>query len=136
VWRATANLQDHVRAGSELIVEALARQSRAQAEPELEEVRALLPGIAGLTPLRLPPGSAAVGRSLRELDMRAQTGATVLAIHRGEGGTVLPSAEEVLRAGDVLALAGSGEAIAAAAEILARGAAAPRGGGGAEDVAS
>src|SRR6185436_15884208 len=33
VWRGITNLQGHVRAGSELIVEALARQSRAATLP-------------------------------------------------------------------------------------------------------
>ncbi|MGH2610476.1 MAG: TrkA C-terminal domain-containing protein [Tepidiformaceae bacterium] len=46
------------------------------------------------------------------------TGATVLAITRERGGVVVPTATEVLRAGDILALAGSHRAIAAAKGIL------------------
>jgi len=117
IWRSIANFQGHVRAGSELIVETLARQSRA-APPELTEVKAMLPGIPGLSPVRLVEGSPAVGRSLLDVNLRALTGATVLAIHRESGGAVLPTAGEVLRAGDVLALAGPREAIAAAERLL------------------
>jgi CPA2 family monovalent cation:H+ antiporter-2 len=117
IWRSIANFQGHVRAGSELIVETLARQSRA-APPELNEVKAMLPGIPGLSPVRLIEGSPAVGRSLMDVNLRALTGATVLAIHRDSGGAVLPTAGEVLRAGDVLALAGPREAIEAAERLL------------------
>jgi CPA2 family monovalent cation:H+ antiporter-2 len=47
----------------------------------------------------------------------------VLAIARGEAGVIVPVAGEVLRAGDVLALAGTHDAVAAASELLRR----PRG---------
>jgi CPA2 family monovalent cation:H+ antiporter-2 len=119
VWRAAAGLHGHVRAGSALIVEALAAQSHAPAESaRLDHVEAMLPGFAGLSPFKLAADSPAVGRTLAELDLRARTGATVLAITRESGGTALPTAGEVLRAGDVLALAGSDEAVAAAREAL------------------
>jgi CPA2 family monovalent cation:H+ antiporter-2 len=125
IWRATANLHGHVRAGSELIVEALARQQgRAKTEPgapsspDLAQVEALLPGFAGLAPITLAAGSPAIGQSLADLNLRAITGASVLAITREHGGGAAPSPHEVLRAGDVLALAGSDEAVAAARTLL------------------
>ena len=119
MWRSFANFQGHVRAGSELIVEALARQSRSAAKPELDDVRAMLPGIPGLSPVRLVRGSPVVGRSLLDINLRALTGATVLAIHREGDASVLPTADAVLRAGDVLALAGPPEAIEAAERLVA-----------------
>jgi CPA2 family monovalent cation:H+ antiporter-2 len=119
-WRNLANFQGHVRAGSELIVEALARQSHSKA-PELSEVKEMLPGIPGLSPVRLSIQSPAVGQTLLEVNLRALTGATVLAVHREGGGAVLPTAKEVLRAGDVLALAGPKEAIEAAERLLGGG---------------
>jgi len=125
IWRATANLHGHVRAGSELILEALARQQgRARAEPglaaspDLAPVEALLPGFAGLAPITLTSTSPAVGRSLADLDLRAITGATCLAITRDGGGTAAPSPRDILRAGDVLALAGSDDAVTAARTLL------------------
>ena len=98
-------------------------QSRAQrgagAASALAQVHELLPGlgepVAGATRRRAAPRS---GRTLAELNLRGLTGATVLAITRGAGGVVVPAADEVLRAGDVLALAGTHEAIAAAGELL------------------
>jgi CPA2 family monovalent cation:H+ antiporter-2 len=46
------------------------------------------------------------------------TGATVLAITRGGEGLLIPTAKEVLQVGDVLALAGSHDAINAAKDLL------------------
>ena len=83
----------------------------------LGPIHELLPGLGEPTPLRITAESPAVGRSLAELDLRGQTGATVLVILRGEQG-LLPSAREVLREGDVLALAGSHDAIESARALL------------------
>ena len=46
-------------------------------------------------------------------------GATVLAIHRGETGVVIPTADERIGAGDLIALTGTQEAIEAAKGVLA-----------------
>jgi CPA2 family monovalent cation:H+ antiporter-2 len=118
--RSIADFDGHVRAGSELILELL---SQPQQEAPLAQVEAVLPGFGGTAPHALAEGAAAIGRSLAELDLRAKTGATVLAIARGGGahGVATPSPTEPLQRGDVLALAGSDEAIAAARELLDRG---------------
>lgn len=116
-WRNAANLQQHVRAGAEVIVGALARRSRdsmpVAVEP-LREVEQMLPGLGDLVAVPLAERSPAVGKTLAQLNLRGRTGATVLAITRPEGAVLAPGAQERLRAGDVLALAGSGDAIAAA----------------------
>jgi CPA2 family monovalent cation:H+ antiporter-2 len=118
--RSIADFDAHVHAGSALILEVLARQGRTNEEPGLAEVEALLPGFGGVTPIALASGAPAIGKTLAELDLRARTGASVIAISRDSGGTVSPSPKEPLRAGDVLALAGSVEAIAAARSLLER----------------
>jgi CPA2 family monovalent cation:H+ antiporter-2 len=109
-----------------VIVEALAAQSRVRpdrrAPPTLERVQALLPGLGAPVPVRLSATSPAVGRTLAELNLRGVTGATVLAITRGdEGAGIVPTAQETLREGDVLALAGTHEAVERAIEILGTG---------------
>ena len=119
--RSIDDFNKHVHAGSALILEVLARQSGEKAAPELSEVEAILPGFEGLTPIALAVGSPAIGKTLAELDLRAKTGASVLAIGRDGGGLANPSPDEPLRAGDVLALAGSEQAIAAARELLLGG---------------
>jgi CPA2 family monovalent cation:H+ antiporter-2 len=121
-WRSAANLQGHVRAGAQVVVEALAAQTRQNpnriVENSLVEVHHLLPGLGTPVPVRIESNSVAVGKSLAELNLRALTGATVLALNRGNEGMVVPGPKEVLQAGDTLALAGSEESIAAARELL------------------
>ncbi|HSM91772.1 MAG TPA: cation:proton antiporter [Anaeromyxobacteraceae bacterium] len=121
-WRSAANLQGHVRAGALVVAEALASGARSgrpvSDEETLDRVRRLLPGLGEPVPVRLREGSAAAGRTLAQLDLRGTTGATVLAIARGEEGIVAPSAQERLAAGDVLALAGTFEAVDAARRLL------------------
>ena len=68
--------------------------------------------------LRLGEDSAAVGRSLGDLDLRGKTGATVIAvIHEGET-KVSPGAHYTLCSGDTVLLSGSGEKIERATQIL------------------
>lgn len=123
--RTTRNLQGHVRAGAELVVEVLTAQARkgsAQTPNQglpLVDVRGLLPGLGQPTTVLIPEGSRAVGKSLAELEVRSATGASVLAIVRGDSGVTVPNAGERLRAGDVLALVGTSEAVAAARALLA-----------------
>jgi CPA2 family monovalent cation:H+ antiporter-2 len=128
-WRGASELEGHVQAGAHAIVEALIAQARTggavspeQARPSadeaLREVNKLLPGLGEPTPIELGEASAAVGKSLAELNLRGLTGATVLAITRGETGLLVPTAGEVLRLGDVLAVAGTHDAIEAARALL------------------
>jgi CPA2 family monovalent cation:H+ antiporter-2 len=121
-WRSATNLEGHVKAGAEMIVEALVAQARKRTtgpeEDALDRVKHLMPGLGEPVPLRLEENDAAVGKTLAELNLRGLTGASVLAIARGEEGVIVPTAKEILRAGDVLALVGTGEAIAAAADVL------------------
>ncbi len=124
-WRSAAGLQGHVRAGAQMIVEVLANQSRAHQRASLDAVERVLPGFGKLVPVRIEQSSAAVGKTLAELDLRATTGATVLAILRGEQEVVIPIARETLREGDLLALAGGDEAISEARALLTEGRAEP-----------
>jgi len=62
--------------------------------------------------------SPSVERTLAELNLRGLTGATVLAILRQGEQVLVPSGHERLHAGDVLAVAGSEEAIAAVRDLL------------------
>ncbi len=64
------------------------------------------------------PAGAASGRSLAEIDWRARTGGSVLAIDRGGVTVPNPGPEMVLHAGDRVLVFGGSEAIARAREIL------------------
>jgi len=125
-WQRVTNLHGHARAGAEVIVAALAQQlgkddEPADAEPEaLTLVHGMLPGMGDPVRVRIAADSPAVDRTLSQLNLRGLTGATVLAITRGAERVVLPIGAEVLHAGDVLALAGTQEAVALATHLLRR----------------
>jgi monovalent cation:H+ antiporter-2, CPA2 family len=125
-WRSALNLQEHAKAGAEVIVAALTPQLSSEEDEEnlfktMEHIAVMLPGLGEPMPVRIDETSPAVDRTLAELNIRGKTGATILAItRRGETGAkvVVPSGKEKLRVGDVLALAGTQEAVDAAAELL------------------
>ena len=64
------------------------------------------------------PGSAAQDRSPRELDLRAKTGATLIAIRRGTDVRPVTGPGEPLREGDVAYFIGEAEAVRAAVQLL------------------
>lgn len=116
-WRGALNLHDHVQAGAQMIIEVLGKQSADAKEHTLDEVNALLPGLGPLTPVRLAEGSVAIGKTLAEINLRAVSGASVITILRGTEG-LKPTGREALHAGDVLALAGTHDAIESARLVL------------------
>jgi len=120
LWRSAEELQGHVRAGAQVLVEALAHQARPDGTPP-DAQRALspvFPGLGSPVPVVLAPTSAAVGKTLAAINLRGRTGATVLAIRRGDQGVLVPTGRELLQADDVLALAGTHESVAAARALL------------------
>jgi len=123
-WRSARNLHGHVRAGAQIIVSALAQNTFSTDEElskTMEHVSAALPGLGEPTPVVLRESSHAVGRTLAELNLRGLTGATILAISRPSASgeeQLVPTGRDRLRAGDVLALAGSNDAVANARELL------------------
>ncbi len=123
LWRGATNLDGHVRAGAQVILEAVARQGKAdksQVGPS-RDVKQLVPGIGDATVVRLDTGSVGVGQTLKQMNLRGRTGASVIAIEHEEGGTMFPTADDVLRAGDRLVLTGTGEAVEAARRLVTTG---------------
>jgi CPA2 family monovalent cation:H+ antiporter-2 len=119
-WRTATNLDAHVRAGSQLITELLAAEARSadHGAEKLHTSRHLIPGLGEPVLVELPPSARAVGQTLKTLNLRGLTGATVMALQHGDGTTTVPTGDEVLSARDVLVLAGSTEAVAAARALL------------------
>jgi len=123
LWRNASNLQGHARAGAQIIASALANQMASidGASDEttlLEDVNAILPGLGEPVAIRVIPQSIAVGKSLAQLNLRGATGATVLAIRRGAEQIPTPLGREVIRANDVVAVAGAHDALAVARAIF------------------
>ncbi len=150
-WRSATNLQGHTRAGAEVIIAALSRQmegsvtlhgsdtmelpvqglrvpdpppgtspGRRESRP-MTQIYEMIPGLGEPVSLPLDAGDHAVGRSLKELDLRDTTDATILVIIRRGEPIVLPVGKEVLQAGDLLALAGAPEAVEHAKRVLQQG---------------
>jgi monovalent cation:H+ antiporter-2, CPA2 family len=117
LWRNAQNLQGHVRAGAEVVLELLARQGSAE-ETGVAGVEELLPGLGPISAVPILAGSAAAGQTLAQLDLRAKTGATVVAIRRGQAPVVTPSGHEKLLLGDVLALTGTTDSVAQARALI------------------
>jgi CPA2 family monovalent cation:H+ antiporter-2 len=133
VWRSAGDLDAHVSAGAQAIVEVLSAQGRTRAAtepehdhsaahspaPDLTEIESVLPGLGTPTAVRVASASALAGKTLGAANLRGRTGATVLAIQRGGHSIAVPSADDTIEANDVLALAGSSDAIGAATALLA-----------------
>ncbi|HSR89747.1 MAG TPA: cation:proton antiporter [Gemmatimonadales bacterium] len=115
-YRSASELQGHLKAGAEVVVAALAKQSAADSSVDL--ARRLLPGLGDFTAAQVGEGSEADDRTLTELNLRGRTGATILGLLRGHRRIPFPDAGERLQAGDLVALTGSHEAIAAAKALL------------------
>ncbi len=126
-WRTAADLHGHARAGAEVIVAVLAQQMAAEktgtagerAAPSLDSVGKILPGLGDPVSLRVEPGSALEGQTLAGVNLRGLTGATVLAIVRGDRQVLMPSGQETLHEGDILAVVGSHEAVESARALIA-----------------
>jgi monovalent cation:H+ antiporter-2, CPA2 family len=123
LWRSATNLEGHARAGAQVILEALAAQGHSGPAPQSsgqssEPLFAMVPGLGHPTPITIEEDSPALGRSLKQLGLRGRTGATVIAIKRGEGEVVFPEADDVLRLGDLLVLTGTDESIEQARSLL------------------
>jgi CPA2 family monovalent cation:H+ antiporter-2 len=130
LWRSALNLQGHAQAGAQMIVSALAPQvfddETDAMMRTMEHVALMLPGLGDPEVVRIAVNSEAVNRTLAELNIRGLTGATVLAITRAESRAPgeplklveVPSGKERLYVGDILALAGSHEAIRAARALI------------------
>jgi len=119
-WRSATDLQGHVTAGAQVALHVLEHPTtRAHSTEEaLAQVEQLLPGIGSLAPVTIAAGSIAADRTLADLNLRGLTGATVVAVSRAGQPKVYPDGHQRLEAGDVLALTGSHDAVAAAVALL------------------
>ncbi|MGC1341913.1 MAG: cation:proton antiporter [Candidatus Binataceae bacterium] len=115
IWRSARKLQGNLGAVADLIAAAFATSRDSPHE---------IPGLGTITPIVLGAGAAAIGRTLSQIDLRAATGATAVAIARNAGPVVVPSGEEVLGEGDVIEVVGPRERVEAARRLLMGAAAA------------
>jgi CPA2 family monovalent cation:H+ antiporter-2 len=91
-----SDLQGHARAAAEAIVAAIGRHSRLDERGEQRAPSGLsgpLPGLSEPYP-DLEASSPVVGQSLAQLGLRGRTGATIVAIPRGEQVVLVPDGHD------------------------------------------
>lgn len=117
LWRGDDDMESGFRSQAERVARLLARQGAPSpgADPERPSP---IPGFDLVFGFAILPGSRAVGKTLIELNLRALSGATVVAIRRGDENVLLPTGREALQAGDVLGIAGTEDAIRKANSLL------------------
>ena len=120
VTRSARQMQGQLRNATRIIRLALSgARADADGAESYDGARSYeVPGIGMITPISLRSDSEGVGKTLSQLDLHTNCGAVVVAIGRGDSEVVVPTGDEILRAGDVLELAGSTEAVATARRLI------------------
>lgn len=100
---------------------ALQETFAQQPDPKPIHAPATLPSLlreADLEAVTIAPGSAAAGKLIRELQLRTQTGASIVGIERGGKSIINPGPDEELQSGDQILLLGTREQLKAAGAIF------------------
>lgn len=84
----------------------------------IQNTQRLLALAGDVDEILLPPGSWAHGKTIKELEIRSRTGATVLTVVRGNSEHFSPPPDFVLKGGDVLIVSGDAAARQRAREYL------------------
>lgn len=111
----------------EAILETLRHESVVRSLRRGTEWALVLPDVlrdARVNAYELGPGDWAVDRTIAETALRASTGASIVAIGRGDQYLTNPGAQDALRAGDIVYLIGEPAAVVRAAHWLREGPAA------------
>jgi K+:H+ antiporter len=102
---------------------ALEETFAQQPLPKLAHAPAALPSLlreADLKTVIIALGSPAVGKLIRELQLRTQTGASIVGIERSGGSVINPGPDEELQADDQLLLLGNSSQLDAATAALSK----------------
>ena len=124
LWTTAGRMDSEFRAAVERIGEALSTQPYEGTAPDNPRLSnpTLFPGLDEVVTVHVSEAAAAVGKTLADLDLRARTGGTVVAVRRGGGSTTLPAGDQRIEAGDVLALTGTDTALRWARALIVDGA--------------
>jgi CPA2 family monovalent cation:H+ antiporter-2 len=118
LWRRLGDAEGELRSGAIDVARVLAQHAEETVDGTPPAENRAFDGLADVVEMRIELDSAAVNATLAQLDVRARTGATVVAIHKAGANVVFPSALERLDAGDVVAVMGSAEAIELARALI------------------
>jgi CPA2 family monovalent cation:H+ antiporter-2 len=133
-WRSARNLEGHMRAGAELLLEAV--RSALPPEHATLEMRVptldgsadafttathMVPGLGAPTPFHSEAHYHGAGQTLSDLALRGRTGASVLGVSRLGEAIAAPGKGQRLEAGDTVVLVGTRESVNAAMRLLRTG---------------
>ncbi len=113
VWKSAGRLDLEIVSEAQRLVEFLDSQ-RAVGVSGHTNPGDFMPDISSMDAVEISANSAWIGHNLRSLDLRAATGALILAIHRDGRDVAMPTGSERLCIGDLLMITGSAGAMAAA----------------------
>lgn len=93
---------------------------RSAAQPPLAEIGNINPALntASTETIQLIAGSPAIGKTLGQLDLRGETGATVIAVVRDGNSKISPGANYSLAEGDTVILVGTPKKLRRAIELF------------------
>ena len=97
--------------------DTLTAQMPVASSPDTIEAHTILKN-AVMETLVMSPTSPAVGKLIRELELRSVTGASIVAIERGEESIINPGPDEELKAGDHILLIGDRQQVLAGRQAL------------------
>ncbi|HSC89553.1 MAG TPA: cation:proton antiporter [Polyangiaceae bacterium] len=131
VWQRAGKLDRDIFSHGERLLRAIAKQSQPErsghsippppiesdgTRPPMDSVaqidiprNSILPGLTHMLDITLTETSAAVGKTLIDLQLRTVTGAYVLAIKKPDQSSSIPRGNEPLQPGDTLVITGSHE---------------------------
>ncbi len=117
LWRKTENLQGQMEEALNKFVQTFTPTENSK---PLNIPRNVIPGLEDLTLVRIDSNAEVAGKTLSNLDLRVQTGATIFAIIRNQQSISLPGGTEILMPEDLIAIAGGDVSINDATDILTK----------------
>ncbi|MEZ4705543.1 MAG: cation:proton antiporter [Bdellovibrionota bacterium] len=118
IYIRTSDLEIHTRSIVQDLAEFVQGRSLRSYPQPIPEISQNLYQVKSFS---IHSGDFGNGKNLLDLDLRKQTGASAIAIHRNDGDVLLPRGKEFLKTDDTLILTGTGESIEKAKEYLRRG---------------
>ncbi|HWQ93511.1 MAG TPA: TrkA C-terminal domain-containing protein, partial [Clostridia bacterium] len=114
LWRSSVRIYSRAQAA---LHETFAQQPhpRTESKPALPSVLRQ----ANLRTIAIAPESPVAGKFIHELQLRTQTGASIVGIERAGGNIINPGADEDLQAGDQVLLLGTPAQLEAAQSVFA-----------------
>jgi hypothetical protein len=118
IWKKSYVIQEQMESSFENFFRNVILKNRRQVNFTIDIPQNILPGMEDVNLIKIEKNSSIIGKTIREVNLRAKTGVTILSIVRNGSNIHLPSADEVFEQNDFIALVGGETSIEKAKEIL------------------